>query len=628
MYTKLLRLCVVAAAIAAHAATPSPVHAAAPTLEHERSFGRRISRAEANTNYPSGIAVDSNSGAVYVMDLLFNRIQKFDADGKFLLQWNCKQGLGLTVDPETGDVWVAMWLSHKVHKYSPEGELLLELGSGKASKSPGDFNRPHDLTVDHSNGDLYVLDTYNDRVQVFGRDGTFKKEWGGPFIQPFGISIHPKGEFLAVANTKNREVIKFTLDGEIIERYARAGHEPGEFRWPRGMEVGAKGNLFIADTDNERVQKLDSNANPMNIIKGPDDRERGTFHPRAVAVNHKTGEIYAAAAYSLRIDRFKADGTFIQSFAQGERDGPVFNSAKNIVIDPTSGVAYVSDWMGHRIRKFDKNGEYIGMIDGWIEPQTVDGVQIKPDFYTTPNTGMWPSKEYQSFPGPIDLDADGNLWMLRGSMFAPQDPRDQAKMLVRCFEPDGTFVRGIEREDFPKNARMRGLVVDDANQHVYVANTDDNKVMKFSFEGELLWEVGTKGAGNLQFDSPSGLQFDPKKGWLYVVDVRNNRVQILDSSGNFVKAFGEKGAAPGQFKFGEFSSIFIHESGMLIVADTKNHRVQFLDEELNYLGHHGEQGFGKHSRYNGVSGVAVHDDRLYVVDTAGGQVEVFTFQVN
>ena len=39
------------------------------------------------------------------------------------------------------------------------------------------------------------------------------------------------------------------------------------------------------------------------------------------------------------------------------------------------------------------------------------------------------------------------------------------------------------------------------------------------------------------------------------------------------------------------------------------------------------QGFGKHSRYNGVSGVAVHNDRLYVVDTAGGQVEVFKFQV-
>ncbi len=605
----------------------APANAAPPTLEHEQSFGRRISKAPGKTNYPSGIAVDSNSGAVYVMDLLFNRIQKFSADGEFLVQWNCKQGLGLTVDPETGDVWVAMWLNHKVHKYSPEGELLMELGSGKPSKDPGNFNGPHDVTVDPRNGDLYVMDTYNERVQVFGRDGTFKSEWGGPFIQPFGISIHPKGEFIAVTNTKNREVIKFTTEGEIIERYARAGHEPGEFRWPRGMEVGPKGNLFIADTDNERVQKLDSNANPMQIIKGPDDREKGTFHPRAVAVNHTTGEIYAAAAYSLRIDRFKADGTFIQSFAQGERDGPVFNSAKNIVIDPKTGVAYVSDWMGHRIRKFDKDGKYIGMIDGWIEPQTVDGVQIAPDFYTTPNTGMWPSKEYQSFPGPIDLDADGNLWMLRGSMFAPQDPRDQAKMLVRCFKPDGTFVRGIEREDFPKNARMRGLVVDDANQHVYVANTDDNKVMKFGFDGELLWEVGTKGTGNLEFNSPSGLQYDPAKGWLYVVDVRNNRVQILDANGGFVKSFGEKGKGPGQFSFGEFSSIFIHESGMVIVADTMNHRVQFLDAEHNYISHHGEQGFGKHSRYNGVSGVAVHNDRLYVVDTAGGQVEVFKFQV-
>ena len=100
MTIKFLRLsAIVAAAFAAQAATPSLADAAAPTLEFDSSFGRRISRAEGMTNYPSGIAVDSNSGAVYVMDLLFNRVQKFDADGNFLLQWNCKQGLGLTVDP-------------------------------------------------------------------------------------------------------------------------------------------------------------------------------------------------------------------------------------------------------------------------------------------------------------------------------------------------------------------------------------------------------------------------------------------------------------------------------------------------------------------------------------------------
>ena len=600
----------------------TPAQAAGPTLEHQQSFGRRIARAPGKTNYPSGIAVDPKSGNVYVMDLLFNRVQKFTADGKFLLEWNCRQGLGLTVDPETGDVWVAMWTKHQVHKYSPEGKLLLKLGDKKGS-GPGEFFRPHDVSVDPRNGDVYVLDTYNERVQIFGRDGTYKREFGGPFIQPFGIGVHPKGEFLAVANTKNREVLKFTLEGELIERYKRPGHGPGEFRWPRGMDVGPRGNIFVADTDNERLQKLDANAEFMQIIKGPDNREQGTFHPRAVAVNHSNGRIYAPASYSLRIDYFEKDGTYIGSFAQGDRDGPVFNTAKSVVVDPKTGDSYISDWMGHAIRRFDKNGKYLGVIDGWIEDQTLmDGSPLPPDFHTTPHTGMWPSKEYQSFPGPIDLDAEGNLWMLRGSMFAPQDPRAQAPMLVRCFDKDGNFIRGFSHESFPVSARMRGLVVDPDQKHVYVANTAKNTVMKFKWSGELVWQIGGKGTGPGQFSSPSGLQVDPEKGQLYVVDVDNHRVQIFDLDGQFVKEFGQKGSAPGEFKFGEFSSIAI-QGNLIAIGDTMNHRVQFFDRSHAYVGTFGEKGFGKFGRYNGLSGVDFYEDRIYLVDTAGGQVEVF-----
>ncbi len=596
--------------------------AAAPTLEHQMSFGRRVARDPGKTNYPSGIAVDSKSGDVYVMDLLFNRVQRFSADGKFIAQWDCRQGLGLTVDSETGDVWVAMWTNHQVHKYSKDGKLLLTLG-GKKGSAPGQFFRPHDVSVDPRNGDLYVLDTDNERIQVFSRDGEFKREFGGPFIQPFGISVHPKGEFLAVANTKNREVLKFTLEGELIERYKRPGHGPGEFRWPRGMEVGPHGNIFVADTDNERLQKLNANAEFLQIIKGPDNRTEGTFHPRAVAVNHSNGRIYAPASYSLRIDYFDKEGKFLGSFGQGERDGPVFNTAKAVVVDPSSGEVFVSDWMGHAIRRFDKTGKYLGVIDGWIEPQTLaDGTPLPPEFYTTPHTGMWPSKEYQSFPGPIDLDAEGHLWMLRGSMFAPQDPRAQAPMLVRCFDKDGNFVRGFSHESFPVSARMRGIAVDPDQQHVYVANTAAELVQKFTWDGQLVWEIGSKGTGPGQFSSPSGLQVDPEKKQLYVVDVDNNRIQIFDLDGKFIKEFGSKGSGPGQLKLSEFSSIAI-DGDLIAVGDTMNHRVQFFDRDHNYVGHYGEKGFGKHGRYNGMSGVDIHNGRIFLVDTAGGQVEVF-----
>jgi len=596
--------------------------ASGPTLTYEHSFGKRVSKAAGKTNYPSGIAVDSNTGHVYVMDLLFNRVQKFDSEGTFLTQWDCRQGLGLTVDPTSGDVWVAMWTQHKVNKYSPTGELLLSLG-GKKGDGEGEFFRPHDVTVDPRNGDLYVLDTYNERVQVFTSEGTFLRAFGGPFGQPFGISIHPNGDFLAVANTQSREVLKFSLEGELLERRKRAGQGPGEFRWPRGMDVGPDGHLYIADTDNERLQKLDANIDFVQIIKGPDNRSKGTFHPRAVAVNHTSGRIYAPAAYAQRIDYFEADGTYIGSFGQGDRTGPVFNTARNVAVDPDSGEVFVSDWMGHAIRRFDENGKYLGVIDGWIEDQTLkDGTPVSEDFHTTVQTGMWPSKEHQSFPGPLDLDADGNIWMLRGSMFAPEDPRAQAPMLVRCFDKEGNFVRGFGHESFPTSARMRGLAVDPDQQHVYVSNTAANMVMKFTWSGELVWQVGSEGTEHGQFRSPAGLQVDPENNRLYVVDIDNSRVQVLDLDGNFIKTFGSEGTEPGQFKFADFSSVAISED-LIAIADTGNHRVQFFDHDHNPVGTYGQKGFGKYGRYTGLSGVDFHDGKVFLVDTAGGQVEVF-----
>ncbi len=603
---------------------PAIAFAGAPTLEFEASYGRRISRDPGRTNYPSGIAVDSNSGDVYIMDLLFNRVQRFTADGKFIAEWDCKQGLGLTVDPGNGDVWVAMWTHHKVNKYSKDGKLLLSLGTGRKGTAPGEFHAPHDVTVDPRNGDLYVMDTFNKRVQVFSREGEYKREFGGPFIQPFGISIHPEGKFIAVSNTGNRELLMFSLEGELIGQWKRPGHGPGEFRWPRGMDVTPSGHLFIADTDNERVQKLNTDTSFVQIIKGPDNRTEGTFHPRAVAVNHKTGDIYAAAAYSLRIDHFKPDGTFIESFAKGERDGPVFNTAKDVTVDRKTGDIYVSDWMGHVVRRFDKTGKHVGDIDGWIVNQTLmDGSPLPKDFHTTPHTGMWPSKEDQFFPGPIDVDDDGNLWALRGSMFALEDPRAQAPMLIRCFDKNGEFVRGIAHDSFPKSAEMRGIVVDSQTHHVYVSNTFNNTIQKFTFDGALVWSVGKKGTGNLEFQKPSGLALDLPRGHLYVVDSKNNRIQVLTLDGAFVTSFGSMGTGDGQFQFNDFTGLDIDPSGLIAVADTRNNRIQFFDLNHQYLGSFGEQGFGKSGRYNGVSGVEMFDGHIYIVDTAGGEVEVF-----
>lgn len=597
-------------------------NAQAPTFQFERSFGERIDRSAGATNYPSGVTMDPATGDIYVTDLLFQRIQRFDKNGNPITMWDSRQPLGLAWDPVDGALWAAFWKKHKVVKYSPSGEVLLEIG--KKGTAPGEFNQPHDVSVDPRNGDLYVMDTFNKRVQVFDKNGTFKRQWSGDFIQPFGIAVHPKGEFLVVANTANREVMKWSLEGELLERWKRKGSGEGEFRWPRNVSVDNDGNIYVADTDNERLQKLNSSGEWQAFIIGPNGRE-GSFHPRAVEVAPDGSTLLAAAAYAHRIDRFDSAGKLVGSFGEHERDTGVFNVLRDIVVHP-NGDIYASDWMDHRIRRFSADGQFKDAYDLWIPLQTdMQGKPLPPGHATTPTTSMWIAKEDQGFPGAMDYDADGNIWVIRGSMHYDDDPRLQADWLVRCFTPDGKFVKGFGHKDFPRNARMRGIAVDRKSGHVYVGNTYANKVHKFTLDGEHVWTVGTKGSGPGQFHFPGGVDIDRKTGEVYVVDSKNDRVQVLAAEdGRHIRSFGKTGSGPGEFKLFEFSGVTIDDKhGLVFVVDTHNNRIQVFDTQGKYLTSHGEKGFGGAGRYNGLAYVEVAKGKLYVSDNSGHEVEVY-----
>jgi DNA-binding beta-propeller fold protein YncE len=690
----------------------------AVSFEFDVKFGKGIERKSSATNYPSGVAVDPLQGGYFVMDLLNNRVKRYDAQGEFINYWLCQQGLGLTVDARNGLVWVAMWKNHTVNAYSPTGSLLLSLGTkNKAGTEPGQFSSPHDVSIDPSSGELYVMDTGNKRVQVFdtslplpemarlGDDPStaeidWEKFWlavfietfegdltqipgaspfsadlpetmaeiqeirsllepssytpvaefdrefklGGAdhrtqFVKAFGISVHPEGEFLIVTNTGHREVVKLTTEGEVIARWKRptdqaiqngpegvpVGSKPGEFRWPRGVAVDRDGFIYVADTDNERVQKLDSDGDFVSFMMGPNDRESGAFHPRALDVHPDTGEVVAAAAYANRLDRFDAEGDYTSSFGQRDTTSFHFNQMKGISVDTERGIVYVSDWMDHAIRRFDlKSGQFLDSFDAWIEEQhLLDGTSLPPDFYTDPESVMWPVKEDQAFPGAMDVDSSGNVWMIRGSMHYDDDPRQEADWLVRSFDSSGDFVTGFGHKYFPRNARMRGIVVDQTTDEVYVANSIRHSVMKFAKDGTLLWEVGTQGSGSKQFEFPTGMAIAPDAGRLYVVDSHNHRIQVLDLNGDFVDSFGEKGSELGQFNFGDFNGLSLDARGYLYVGDSNNDRIQVLGSGGDPVTEFGQKGFGGLMHYRGIPDVEVADGKLYVLDSAGGQVEVY-----
>lgn len=186
--------------------------------------------------YPVGVATDS-LGNVYVADYDNNRIQKLDISTGLWVEWGKGGGAagsalgefnsptGIAVD-NSGNIYVADKLNHRIQKWNAvtgkwskwgkeyNGKYVIDNGWGIA---PGEFRIPSDVAVDQD-GNVYVADTTNQRLQML--DAATGK-W-----------------------------IVFGKNGQ------RTGSQRGEFNQPTGVAVDSKGNVYVADRDNHRIQKV------------------------------------------------------------------------------------------------------------------------------------------------------------------------------------------------------------------------------------------------------------------------------------------------------------------------------------------------------------------------------------
>lgn len=164
---------------------------------------------DGEVNQAYGIAIDKQDN-IYIADTLNNRIQKFDTNGKFVTKWtnlDLKAPIGIATDAQ-GNVYVTDTGNHRVVKFDPQGKMLLQFG--KPGAGDGEFNGPWGIAVDAA-GNIYVTDNFNQRVQVFNAQGKFLTQFGskgageGQFDRPVGILVAPSGN-VYVADGGNNTV--------------------------------------------------------------------------------------------------------------------------------------------------------------------------------------------------------------------------------------------------------------------------------------------------------------------------------------------------------------------------------------------------------------------------------------
>lgn len=202
-------------------------------------------------------------GRLAVADTHYHRIVFFDAAGEVVDMFG---SLGhepgqfiypvALAEDDDRNLYVAEYGDNdRVQKFSPEGEFLLQFG--RPGTGPGEFQRPSGM-VWHD-GRIYVVDAFNNRIQVFSDSGEFQEVLGGDegtLHYPYDIALGPAQELFVVEYAAGR-VSKFNLQGDLIARYGTSGSGEGQFSTPWGMTVSKSGRIFVADTGNRRMVKLE-----------------------------------------------------------------------------------------------------------------------------------------------------------------------------------------------------------------------------------------------------------------------------------------------------------------------------------------------------------------------------------
>ena len=184
----------------------------------------------------------------------------------------------------------------------------------------------------------------------------------------------------------------------------------------------------------------------------------------------------------------------------------------------------------------------------------------------------------------------------------------------------GSF--GHERSQFDHPA---GVAVQPDSNSVYVADINNNRIQKFTLDGQFVTEWGSLGADEGKFNHPADVALDKDSRTVFVTDIENNRVQIFNSDGQFMSGFGSGGTAEGQFDHP--GSIAIDSrSHFVFIADIGNNRVQKFSLDGTFVSTWGSNGASE-GQFNRPAGVALNKESkmVYVADTKNNRIQVFNY---
>jgi DNA-binding beta-propeller fold protein YncE len=276
------------------------------------------------------------------------------------LVWRIEQPWGIpSVDPRTGNVWIPADAG-SFAIISPDGELLETWGT--SGDEPGSLDLSvfsgagnYGGSVFDTDGNLYIVDSGNKRIQKFGPDRTFIATWGGngkgdgQFLIPREITRDDLGR-LYVTDEGRHDVQVFTSEGQFLFAFGESGQGPGQLFEPAGVAVDRDGNIWVGDFGNRRLQKFAPDGAFLGEFgnTGPRDERLGNMFGIAASAD---GYIFAPNSGDDRIQVFDTVGNQVAKWGESGDGDAQFDGPSEVVLDGR-GNLYVSDGGSDNLRKF------------------------------------------------------------------------------------------------------------------------------------------------------------------------------------------------------------------------------------------------------------------------------------
>jgi uncharacterized protein YjiK len=499
----------------------------------------------AQLNAPRGIAVDAG-GNLYIADTFNHRVRKVWARGGTIS--TAMLALGGTISTVAGTGSAG---------YSGDG------GSAVAAQ----LASPNGVALD-AIGNLYIADTDNDRVrEVRAGSGIIVTAQADPLSSPAGVALDADNT-LYIADTYNNRVRALRsgslaiVAGNGSASYSGDGGPAttAQLYNPRGVATDAAGNLYVADSDNNRVREVQAGSGIITTVAGTGTRgysgDNGPAnaaalnHPLSVALD-SLGNLYIVDSFNQRVrEVHAADGTITTVAGTGisgfSGDGGPANVAQlnypsGIAVDAGNNV-YIADSNNSRVRK-------VWASNGTIT--TVAGIGT----YSFGGDGGPATSAQLNFPMAVATDDIGNLYIADSGNYRVRKVLAGSGTITTVA---GTGTSGYSGDGGPAASAQLNYpmaVATDDIGNLYIADSGNNVVREVQASNAIIATVagdGTAGYGGnggpataAQLHTPAGVALDVT-GNLYIADEVNYRVRKVDSGSSAAAAAPQTGGSQVQ----------------------------------------------------------------------------------